>query len=70
MNNYKIFELLSCNNDCKIGRLSKNSKNELINYINPNSIYGQKLKQSDFNYNLIKNLISNVLLMYFVKLSL
>ena len=34
MNNYKIFELLGCNNNCKISKLSKNSKNEIINYIN------------------------------------
>ena len=49
MNNYKIFELLSCNNDCKIGRLSKNSKNELINYINE---YYLELRNSiDINNN-------------------
>lgn len=34
MNNYKIFELLGCNNNCAISKLSKNSKNALINYIN------------------------------------
>jgi len=34
VNNYKIFELLGCNSNCKISKLSKNSKNELINYIN------------------------------------
>lgn len=34
MNNYEIFELLGCNSNCAISKLSKNSKNELINYIN------------------------------------
>ena len=34
MNNYKIFEFLGYNNNCTIGSLSKNSKDELINYIN------------------------------------
>lgn len=43
---------------------------ELINYINPNSIYGRKLKQNDYNYILLKNIINNCLLLYFISLSL
>ena len=71
MNNYKIFELLSCNNDCKIGRLSKNSKNELINYINEyylelrnsidinnNETFGLEMEAEVFKYSKVYDLMN------------
>ncbi len=43
---------------------------ELINYINPNSIYGQRLKNNDSNYILLKNIINSVLILYLIRIYL
>ena len=71
MNNYKIFELLDCNNNCIIGRLSKNSKNELINYINEyylelrnyidinnNDTFGFEMEAEVFKYSKVYELMN------------
>ena len=71
MNNYKIFELLNSNCNCKTSKLSRNSKNELINYVNEyylelrdyidmknNDTFGFEMEAEVFKYSKIYELMN------------